>query len=144
MRPGCPQRGAERPGCAADGAPGADPSAARPLATTLYQDSGWAWGFCFDRQAAIHLVEDLTQELQAGYISGRRPVSLSQKRILITGCPIGGVLDKTVKAIEEKGGVVVCFENCSGMKAALQMVDTQAEDMIRPLPPAIWKLDAPS
>ena len=88
-------------------------------------------GFQFDRQAAIHLVEDLTQELQAGYISGRRPVSQSQKRILITGCPIGGVLDKTVKAIEEKGGVVVCFENCSSMKAALQMVDTQAEDIMR-------------
>ena len=36
-----------------------------------------------------------------------------------------------MKAIEEKGGVVVCFENCSGMKAALQMVDTQAEDIMR-------------
>ena len=53
------------------------------------------------------------------------------KRILVTGCPIGGVLQKTVKAIEENGGVVVCFENCSGIKAAFQMVDTEAEDIVK-------------
>ena len=52
------------------------------------------------------------------------------KRILVTGCPIGGVLNKTVKTLEEQGGVVVCFENCSGIKAAFQMVDTEAEDIV--------------
>ena len=52
------------------------------------------------------------------------------KRILITGCPIGGVLEKTVGAIEDLGGVVVCFENCSGIKAAWQMVDEASEDII--------------
>jgi benzoyl-CoA reductase/2-hydroxyglutaryl-CoA dehydratase subunit BcrC/BadD/HgdB len=50
---------------------------------------------------------------------------------LITGCPIGGILEKTVKAIEEHGGAVVCFENCSGIKAAYQMVDTQADDILK-------------
>jgi len=53
------------------------------------------------------------------------------KRIMVTGCPIGGVLGKTVKAIESSGGVVVCFENCSGIKAAYQMVDTEAEDIVK-------------
>ena len=36
-----------------------------------------------------------------------------------------------MKAIEENGGVVVCFENCSGIKAAFQMVDTEAEDIVK-------------
>ena len=49
----------------------------------------------------------------------------------MTGCPMGGVLDKTVKAVEERGGVVVCFENCTGIKAAAPRVDTDAEDIIR-------------
>ena len=32
--------------------------------------------------------------------------------------------------IEENGGAVVCFENCSGIKAAYQMVDSEAEDIV--------------
>ena len=46
-----------------------------------------------------------------------------KKRILVTGCPIGGVLQKTVKTMEESDAVVVCFENCSAIKPAFQMVD---------------------
>ena len=53
-----------------------------------------------------------------------------KKRILVTGCPIGGVLQKTVKTMEESDAVVVCFENCSGIKAAFQMVDMEAEDIV--------------
>jgi benzoyl-CoA reductase/2-hydroxyglutaryl-CoA dehydratase subunit BcrC/BadD/HgdB len=44
---------------------------------------------------------------------------------------MGGVLDKTVKAVEEGGGVVVCFENCTGIKAAAPRVDTAADDIVR-------------
>ena len=87
-------------------------------------------GFCFDRQEAIDKVRALTAQLREDYDAGKRPVSPAAKRILVTGCPIGGVLDKTVRALEEKGGVAVCFENCSGIKAMHQMVDTEAEDMV--------------
>ena len=40
------------------------------------------------------------------------------------------MLQKTVKTIEEHGGVVVAFENCSGIKAAYQMVDAEADDIV--------------
>ncbi len=37
-------------------------------------------------------------------------------RIIITGCPLGGVADKIIPIIEENGAIVVCYENCSGIK----------------------------
>ncbi len=88
-------------------------------------------GFIFDRQGVIDLLTDLKNKTMMAYESGVRPVKKDAKRILVTGCPMGGVLDKTVKAIEERGGAVVCFENCTGIKASATMVDTQADDIIR-------------
>ena len=38
----------------------------------------------------------------------------SRPRILITGCPTTGVMDKVIKRIEELGADVVGFENCCG------------------------------
>lgn len=54
-----------------------------------------------------------------------------KKRILITGCPINGVIDKVCGAIEENGGKIVCYDNCSGETATRNLVDVEAEDMSR-------------
>ncbi len=87
-------------------------------------------GFIFDPQERISRIESLHRGIAEAYEGGERPISAKAKRILVTGCPIGGVLQKTVKAIEETGGVVVCYENCGGIKAACQMVDAEAEDIV--------------
>ena len=86
-------------------------------------------GFYFDVNEVCRELTKLADRIEAEYAEGKRPVSKDAKRILITGCPIGGVLEKTVKAIEEAGGVVVCFENCSGIKAAITDIDADAEDI---------------
>ena len=52
-------------------------------------------------------------------------------RILVTGCPIGGGASKCVKAIEDNGGHVVVFENCSGAKSFDKLVDEDAPDIYR-------------
>ena len=52
-------------------------------------------------------------------------------RILVTGCPIGGGASKCVKAIEDNGGHVVVFENCSGAKSFDKLVDEDASDIYR-------------
>ncbi|MCI8478602.1 MAG: 2-hydroxyacyl-CoA dehydratase [Oscillospiraceae bacterium] len=87
-------------------------------------------GFSFDLQANLKKLTDLTRQLLEDYNAGARPVPAGQKRILVTGCPIGGVLEKTVKVVEENGGVVVCFENCGGIKPTRYLVDTQADDIM--------------
>ncbi len=88
-------------------------------------------GFYFDVEEVCRELTRLADNIEADYAAGSRPVSENAKRILITGCPIGGVLEKTVKAIEAAGGAVVCFENCSGIKAALDDVNPEAEDILR-------------
>ena len=73
----------------------------------------------------------LTGDLKSACAAGESPVPAGAKRILITGCPIGGVLNKTVKSIETHGGVVVCYENCSGVKAVERDVDEKDPDIVR-------------
>ena len=98
----------------------------------LYQTLEGA-GFLFDSDAKIKKMRELREMVldQAKTdTEGGKAQNQNKKRILITGCPIGGVLQKTVKTIEENDAVVVCFENCSGIKAAFQMVDTAADDIV--------------
>ena len=89
-------------------------------------------GFNFDLDDAIASTRALTAEIRREYeAAGRR--DSGAKRILITGCPIGGVLEKVVGAAERSGGAVVCFENCSGIKAARCFVDTERADIVEAL-----------
>ena len=87
-------------------------------------------GFYFDVNEVCKELTRLADSLEADYAVGKRPAAPGAKRILVTGCPIGGVLEKTVKAIEAAGGVVVCFENCTGIKAMLDDVDADAPDIV--------------
>ncbi|MCR5576572.1 MAG: 2-hydroxyacyl-CoA dehydratase family protein [Oscillospiraceae bacterium] len=88
-------------------------------------------GFLFEAASREAKLDSLAEEVSTQYVAGERPVSASDKRILVTGCPIGGVLKKAVGLIERSGGTAVCFENCSGIKAAWQMVDADAPDIVR-------------
>ena len=84
-------------------------------------------GFNFDLEDAIEKTNELAEALSA---QKSDKVTPGGKRILVTGCPIGGVFQKVVGAVERAGGNVVCFENCSGIKPARCMVDTEADDLV--------------
>ena len=68
------------------------------------------------------VTDKIEKEYQEGKNVGKKP------RILITGSPSGGAALKVIRAIEENGGVVVCFENCTGMKP-LAEVDEENPDV---------------
>lgn len=71
----------------------------------------------------INAVTDkIEKEYKEGKNIGKKP------RILVTGSPSGGAALKVIRAIEDNGGVVVCFENCTGMKP-LAMVDEENPDV---------------
>lgn len=71
--------------------------------------------FRFDKNALISELNEMTARVKAEWEQGKRLEY--RPRILITGCPIGGAAEKVVRAIEENGGWVVGYENCTGAKA---------------------------
>lgn len=79
--------------------------------------------FRFDRNKAYDEVAKRTAELKEKYEKELKGKKTNRPRILITGCPTGGVRDKVVKQIENFGADVVCFENCSGPKEKIELVD---------------------
>lgn len=80
--------------------------------------------FNFNREAIPGQLTALKEKIEAeGAATEKAP------RILITGCPMGGATLKVVKAIEENGGRVVGFENCSGAKSVEENVDESNPDV---------------
>lgn len=76
-----------------------------------------------DKEKEINDIYSIIDETMKNYNNGIRPVSPSSKRILVTGCPLGDSTEKVITAIESNGGVVVCYENCSGAKDESLLVD---------------------
>lgn len=70
------------------------------------------------------------ESARESFLSRVNPVPAGARRILVTGCPATGVYRKVVGAVEQNGGVVVCFENCEVMKSNRRTVDTSAEDIL--------------
>lgn len=69
------------------------------------------------------LVEKIEKEYKEGKMQPKKP------RILVTGCPLGGATEKVIRAIEDNGGIVVTYENCTGVKAIDKMVDEDDPDV---------------
>ncbi|MDR3303431.1 MAG: 2-hydroxyacyl-CoA dehydratase family protein, partial [Treponema sp.] len=72
--------------------------------------------FKFNWDAKMTELRTAIDSIKAAYNAGKQPVPETAPRILVTGCPLGGVTEKVVKVIEEAGAAVVTYENCSGAK----------------------------
>ena len=99
------------------------PLAGLNLYSVLYGSS-----FKFNREKAIQEVTALTERIKKEYEEGSRPIP-KRPRIMVTGCPIGGNAMKVVKAIEENGGNVVCYENCGGAKSVDELINENTDDI---------------
>ena len=83
-------------------------------------------GFQMNTDALEETIDAVTDKIEKEYQEGK---NVGKKpRILVTGSPSGGAALKVIRAIEENGGVVVCFENCTGMKP-LAEVDEKNPDV---------------
>lgn len=87
--------------------------------------------FRFNRLQVAEEVNALSDKIMKEYAEGR--MEEKKPRILITGCPIGGAPEKVIRAIEDNGGLVVTFENCSGAKSVDKLVDEENPDVYEAL-----------
>ena len=85
--------------------------------------------YTFDKKEQNKKLRDITQELRALHERGEGNISKDRPRILITGCPIGGVADKIIKQLEEVGAVAVIYENCGATKNTERLVDETMDPM---------------
>ena len=70
----------------------------------------------------MHILKKRTAELKNLYEREYKGKP-SRPRILITGCPVTGVMDKVIKRIEEMGADVVGYENCCGPREKKDPID---------------------
>lgn len=82
-----------------------------------------ALGFQFDRKSQCDFISKRTKELKEKYEKELKNTKSNRPRILITGCPVNGVRNKVLKTIEESGADIVAFENCSGVREKMTLVD---------------------
>ena len=83
--------------------------------------------FKFDRKQIPGEVNALIDKIEKEYDEGK--MQEKKPRILITGCPIGGATEKVIRAVEDNGGIVVTYENCSGAKSIDKLVDENNPDV---------------
>ncbi len=73
-----------------------------------------------------------TMGLQAG-VATKPPTKTRPVRVLLTGVPLVHGAERVMDIIENHGGLVVCQENCTGIKPILQDVAVDRPDLLRAL-----------
>lgn len=87
--------------------------------------------FAFDLDSQINSIQSFTKEVKKRYEEGEGPVSKKAKRILLTGCPMSGVIEKIGMVIEDNGGAIVYIDDCSGSRTQEAKVDAEAPDIMK-------------
>lgn len=86
--------------------------------------------YSFDIEEYAERLEVLAAERLAAYEAGERPVDPDAPRILLTGCPMGGVIEKIGGTIERHGGTIVSIDDCAGERTQAMEVDPDAPDIM--------------
>ena len=94
------------------------------LGTTL--ESG---KFSFDLEERCARVAKRTAEVRQMWHDTMEGQPSERPRVLVTGCPNGGVREKVLRAVEELGGDVVAFDTCNGIRDKTELVDEANPDV---------------
>ena len=86
-----------------------------------------ASAFTFDINDRIQSFDNRTAEVQHYWETERKGKFSDRPRIMVTGCPNGGVRDKLLKTIEELGGDIVLIDTCGGIRTQMQKVEESGD-----------------
>jgi benzoyl-CoA reductase/2-hydroxyglutaryl-CoA dehydratase subunit BcrC/BadD/HgdB len=87
--------------------------------------------FAMDVVAQAEKIEALVAERKQQQAEGKSAVPAGAKRIVLSGCPAGGLINKVGKTIDQNGGVIVCLDSCMGERTNSMMIDEDAPDILR-------------
>lgn len=81
--------------------------------------------YIFDRRERYEKVQEVLDKCEEDWKNENGPIQKGSKRprILVSGGPSGGVFEKTIKVIEELGGIIVCYEGCSGIVSRRRLIE---------------------
>lgn len=82
-----------------------------------------ALSFIPDMEERCNQIRQRIAEVKADWEKNYKGKIARKPRILITGCPNGGVRDKTIKVLEELGADVVAFDTCNSNREKIEKVD---------------------
>ncbi len=95
--------------------------------------------FTFDRVLSAQQMRDMKTRILDEAEANRAKIG-HRPRIIVSGCPMGGATEKVARIIEESGGVIVAFENCTGIKNYHRMVDESNPDVYEALAERYFKI----
>lgn len=101
-----------------------------PLSGVTMSSTQDSFGFNFDRKAKNEAIVKKTKEIYEIWEKEFKNKKTNRPRILITGCPVGGVREKILNTIEKAGADIVVYENCSGVREKLTLIDEKIENPI--------------
>lgn len=87
------------------------------------------FGFNFDRPTKNKELKEKTREIYENWEKELKGTKSTRPRILVTGCPTIGVRQKVLETIENLGADIVVFENCSGIREKLELMDETLDPM---------------
>ena len=88
-----------------------------------------AGSFSFDLEERCRVIEERTAEALAQWESEGKGKGGTRPRLLVTGCPNGGVREKVIRAVEEMGADIVAFDTCNGIRDKVELVDESDPDV---------------
>ncbi|MCI5997028.1 MAG: 2-hydroxyacyl-CoA dehydratase family protein [Parvimonas sp.] len=101
-----------------------------PLSGVTMSSTQDGFGFEFDREKKNKEIVEKTMEIYDFWEREYKGKESSRPRILITGCPVGGVREKILTTIEKAGADIVVYENCSGVREKLTLIDETMDNPI--------------
>jgi len=81
--------------------------------------------YMFDKRERYDAIQKVLDTCIDNWKNDKGPIKKGEKRprILVSGGPSAGVFEKTIQVIEELGGVIVCYEGCSGIVSRRRMIE---------------------
>ena len=104
-----------------------------PMTSVEFMTTLQSGTFAMDIVAQAEKIEQLVATRKKEATEGKSTVPAGAKRIVLSGCPAGGVINKVGKTIDDNGGVIVSLDSCMGERTNSMMVDEDAPDILRAL-----------